>query len=324
MTAAHLSIRWRAAVESLTRRRNGDHRPYSAAPRGIVGAGGTWRASMPSTVPTCRRRRARDRARRPHSSGHLVRNAGDRAAPRPPPRRRGARLASRMNAIPVAVVRNALLASLLWTPAERPWLVRLESLIETTWGGRHSFFLNRPRWNWLGASVRVDLSTSASARRRPPTTSSSEIYKTRQARFAQLRHLARGRFGSTTDPADQTMRLASTSRLALGSTTCCASPSSSTTTRTRSRAPRSQRSTASSHASAVGRQRCPPGGARRDRRPHQRRRQRTLQRRPRDGAPRPCARISSATVSRTPPTVHIRARRGEPIRRSPDASDQRR
>ncbi len=107
--------------------------------------------------------------------------------------------------------RNALLARYQWTAAEQaPWLVRLEALVETTWGGRHSFFLNKPRWNWLGAEVSVDLDIGQRAKAATDHLV-VEIYKTppgESLRSFDISHEVGS--GSTTDPADQTMRLAST------------------------------------------------------------------------------------------------------------------
>lgn len=188
--------------------------PYPAAPRGIVGAGGIggfdaqYRADPLAGDGVL----AIEQGVAAQFKDTLVRNAGV-IAPHPdlPATPEIRTLASRMNAIPVAVVRNALLARYQWTPAEQaPWLVRLESLIETTWGGRHSFFLNRPRWNWLGAEVRVDLDIGQRAKAATDHLV-VEIYKTppgESLRSFDISHEVGS--GSTTDPADQTMRLAST------------------------------------------------------------------------------------------------------------------
>lgn len=108
-------------------------------------------------------------------------------------------------------MRDALLARHQWTAAEQaPWLARLETLIESTWGGQHRFFLDKPRWNWLGAELRVDLDVGARARAAGDHLA-VEIYKTppgESLRSLDISHEVAS--GSPADPADQTMRLAST------------------------------------------------------------------------------------------------------------------
>ena len=67
-------------------------------------------------------------------------------------------LAARMNSIADPAARAAAVSAYQWTPAEKaPWIARLEPLIEQSWGGQHEFFLNQPRWDWLGATAAVDL-----------------------------------------------------------------------------------------------------------------------------------------------------------------------
>ncbi|HEY0918700.1 eCIS core domain-containing protein, partial [Devosia sp.] len=120
-------------------------------------------------------------------------------------------LAARINAIPIPLLRSAVLAAYQWTPAERaPWISQLKSLIETTWGGQHSFFLNRPRWNWLGADVRVALDIGARAKAAGDHMA-TETYKMptgESLRTYDISHEVGS--GSGADAYDQTMRLAST------------------------------------------------------------------------------------------------------------------
>ncbi|NMG32556.1 eCIS core domain-containing protein [Aromatoleum evansii] len=67
-------------------------------------------------------------------------------------------LAARINGIADAGQRATALAAYQWNNAEeQPWIDRLKPLIEGGWSGKHSFFLNKPRWNWLGAEVKVTL-----------------------------------------------------------------------------------------------------------------------------------------------------------------------
>jgi len=120
-------------------------------------------------------------------------------------------LAARINAIPIPLLRTAVLSAYQWTPAERtPWLNNLKSLIETTWGGQHSFFLNKPRWNWLGASVAVKLDIGARAKAAGDHMA-TETYKMptgESLRTYDISHEVGS--GSGMDAYDQTMRLAST------------------------------------------------------------------------------------------------------------------
>ncbi|MCC4118946.1 flagellar motor protein MotB, partial [Aromatoleum toluclasticum] len=67
-------------------------------------------------------------------------------------------LATRINGIPDAAQRATTLAAYQWNNAEQqPWIDDMKTLIESGLSGKHSFFLNKPRWNWLGASVAVKL-----------------------------------------------------------------------------------------------------------------------------------------------------------------------
>lgn len=128
-----------------------------------------------------------------------------------------AALATRMNGIADPIARAAAVAAYQWTPAEKtPWINQLEPLIEQGWGGQHEFFLNQPRWQWLGATVAVDLSVGERARGATDHLD-LETYKTptgESLRTFAISHEVSS--GSATDGMDQTMRLASTGVDVLG------------------------------------------------------------------------------------------------------------
>lgn len=139
--------------------------------------------------------------------------AGGVASPHPdlPATAAIAALATRINTLADPAARTAAVAAYQWTAAEKaPWLAQLESSIEQGWGGQHEFFLNQPRWDWLGASVAVDLSVAERARAATDHLD-LETYKTpagESLRSFAISHEVDS--GSTTDAFDQTMRLAST------------------------------------------------------------------------------------------------------------------
>ncbi|SIR53964.1 OmpA family protein [Aromatoleum tolulyticum] len=120
-------------------------------------------------------------------------------------------LAARLNAIPIPLLRNAVLAAYQWTPVERaPWINHLKSLVETTWGGQHSFFLNKPRWSWLGADVHVTVDIGARAKAAGDHME-TETYKLPTGeRLLDYGIAQQVGSGSGVDAYDQTMRLAST------------------------------------------------------------------------------------------------------------------
>lgn len=67
-------------------------------------------------------------------------------------------MAAQVTALADPGQKATVLAAFQWAPAEHaPWIATLEPLIEQGWGGQHEFFLNKPRWEWLGAAVAVDL-----------------------------------------------------------------------------------------------------------------------------------------------------------------------
>lgn len=188
--------------------------PYPAAPQGIIGAAGHGGFDAQYRSDPAEGEGVLDikQGVAAEFKDMLVQNAGG-VAPHPdlPATPEITALANRINGIPVALVRNALLSRYQWTPAEQgPWLTNLKTLIESTWGGKHSFFLNKPRWTWLGADVKVTLDIGQRAKAAGDHMT-AEIYKTppgESLRTFDISHEAGP--GSTTDPRDQTMRLAST------------------------------------------------------------------------------------------------------------------
>lgn len=188
--------------------------PYPAAPQGILGAAGFGGFDAQYRPDAIEGEGMLDikQGVAAEFKDTLVQNAGV-VAPHPdlPATPEITALAARINAIPVAVVRSALLSLYQWTPAEQmPWLANLESLIESTWGGKHRFFVNKPRWTWLGAEVQVSLDIGRRAKAAGDHMT-AEIYKTppgESLRTFDISHQVGS--GSRADPADQTMRLAST------------------------------------------------------------------------------------------------------------------
>ncbi|AKU14566.1 hypothetical protein AzCIB_4680 [Azoarcus sp. CIB] len=188
--------------------------PYPAAPKGIVGAAGFGGFDAQYRPDAVEGEGVLDikQGVAAEFKDTLVQNAGV-VAPHPdlPATPEITALAARINAIPVAIVRSALLSLYQWTPAEQaPWLANLKSLIESTWGGKHSFFLNKPRWTWLGAEVQVALDIGRRAKAAGDHMT-AEIFKTppgESLRTFDISHEVGS--GSKADPADQTVRLAST------------------------------------------------------------------------------------------------------------------
>ncbi|MCC4113729.1 DUF4157 domain-containing protein [Aromatoleum toluclasticum] len=120
-------------------------------------------------------------------------------------------LATRINGIPDAAQRATTLAAYQWNNAEQqPWIDDLKTLIESGWSGKHSFFLNKPRWNWLGASVAVKLDVGKRAQ------AASDHMLTRVYKMPSGEDLTSfGTVDSTNrgadaDPRDQTMKLSKT------------------------------------------------------------------------------------------------------------------
>lgn len=120
-------------------------------------------------------------------------------------------LATRINGIADAGQRATTLAVYQWASAEeQPWIDRLKLLIEGGWSGKHSFFLNKPRWNWLGAHVAVTLEVGKRAQAASDHMS-TRVYKMPAGEdltsFGTVDSTNRG---SDTDPRDQTMKLSAT------------------------------------------------------------------------------------------------------------------
>lgn len=121
-------------------------------------------------------------------------------------------LAARIDAIPEPD-RTIALSAHRWSGGaeETRWLADLESNVQDAWGFEHSFFLNQPCWQFIGADVNVDVQLHRGAK-----TSSDhmalEVYKF-PAGGDGLRDFGVPRevsHGSGTDTRDQSMRLDST------------------------------------------------------------------------------------------------------------------
>ncbi|MEQ1568779.1 MAG: OmpA family protein [Myxococcota bacterium] len=119
-------------------------------------------------------------------------------------------LATTLSAMPEPA-RSAALAAYQWTDAEKaPWITRCESQIESTWGGQHSFFLNQPQWDWIGADVNVDLQIGERVKG-PTDHMDVETYKVpdgESLRTFDVSHQVA--YGAGDNARDQSMRLAST------------------------------------------------------------------------------------------------------------------
>jgi outer membrane protein OmpA-like peptidoglycan-associated protein len=188
--------------------------PHAAAPQGMVGAAGNggFDAQYRSDpvegagVLDIRQNVAVE------FKDTLVRNAGV-VAPHPdlPATPEITALANRVNGIPSAPARDGLLSLYQWAPAdEGPWISKVKTLVESTWGGQYSFFLNKPRWTWLGADVKVTLDIGPRAKAAGDHMT-AEIYKTppgESLRAFDIAHQVGA--GDTADPHDQAMRLSST------------------------------------------------------------------------------------------------------------------
>ena len=187
--------------------------PYPAAPQAIIGAGGRGGFDAQYTADPAEGNGMLDITQGVaiEFKDTLVVSGGT-IVPHPdlPATPAIAALAARLNATPIPQ-RNAALASYQWTPAERtPWIDELKTLIETGWGGRHSFFLNKPRWNWLGVDVRITLDIGARAKAAGDHML-TETYKMptgESLRSYDISHKVNR--GDDDDAHDQTMRLAST------------------------------------------------------------------------------------------------------------------
>lgn len=121
-------------------------------------------------------------------------------------------LAARMNAIADPAARAAAVAAYQWTPAQKaPWIAELVPLIGQAWGGQHAFFLNQPRWEWLGATAAVDLRVGERARGATDHLDLS-TFKTPAGESLDTFGISHETGpGTAASGLDQTMRLASTS-----------------------------------------------------------------------------------------------------------------
>lgn len=135
--------------------------PYPAAPKTMVGAGGRGGFDAQYTPDATEGAGVLDIKQGVSIQFQdLLVTAGGVATPNPllggTPELTA--LATRINGIADAGQRATALAAYQWNNAEeQPWIDKLKPLIEGGWSGKHSFFLNKPRWNWLGAEVKVTL-----------------------------------------------------------------------------------------------------------------------------------------------------------------------
>ena len=202
LTAFHESERWA---------RNG---PYPAAPQAIIGAGGRGGFdaqylpdpdSGDGELDIEQGVAVEFKDTFVLSGGHVV--------PHPdlPAAAEATAKAATIDAIPDPAARLATLANYQWAAAEHaPWINRLEPLIEDSWGHQHEFFLNIPRWDWLGASVDVDLDIGERAK-----TATDHMYletfKMPTGEYlGDVGTVHRVNPGGAHDPRDQRMSLSST------------------------------------------------------------------------------------------------------------------
>jgi len=107
--------------------------------------------------------------------------------------------------------RSAALACFKWTADEHgPWIEHARNTVQAAWSGQHSFFLNQPQSNWLGAEVRVEIDIGERAR---AATDHTEVhtYKLPPGEVLLDYGIQSALLGgdSTRDPHDQSMRLGS-------------------------------------------------------------------------------------------------------------------
>ncbi len=132
-------------------------------------------------------------------------------------------LANRARSLPAAR-RTAFLARYQWNAAEKTgWLANLETSVESAWGGKHQFHINKPQWEWIGARVSVDVQAHEGARagndhlsvdaiKMPP---GENLYSHDDAGTVNADGSVSGGFSSTgtgspTNSFDSTMTIAST------------------------------------------------------------------------------------------------------------------
>ena len=58
--------------------------------------------------------------------------------------------------------RTAFLDLFKWDPSEHaPWMTKSAASVKKAWSGKHEFHVGDPQWEWIGASVEVDVQTKA-------------------------------------------------------------------------------------------------------------------------------------------------------------------
>ncbi len=61
--------------------------------------------------------------------------------------------------------RAAMMARYQWSTTEKAaWMTNMESTVETAWGGKHQFHINKAQFEWIGAQISVDVQTHEGAR----------------------------------------------------------------------------------------------------------------------------------------------------------------
>jgi outer membrane protein OmpA-like peptidoglycan-associated protein len=110
--------------------------------------------------------------------------------------------------------RTAYLRRYQWTAREKaPWLKGLETAIEGAWSQKFEFHINRAQWEWIGATVNVDIQVHEQATAGRTATDHLSIDTVKMPANENL-YTAGGTSetgeGSQTSATDQTMLIAST------------------------------------------------------------------------------------------------------------------
>jgi outer membrane protein OmpA-like peptidoglycan-associated protein len=118
--------------------------------------------------------------------------------------------ANQATALPAAQ-RAAFVARYQWTDGEKiPWMNNLEHTIQSSWGGQHEFFINKPQWEWLGARIRVDIEVHEGERAENDHLAIESIKTPPSENLYTHGGFSSTGGGAADDAFDQTMTLAST------------------------------------------------------------------------------------------------------------------
>jgi len=115
-----------------------------------------------------------------------------------------------VNSLPPAD-RMTFAAEYMWDRASKAqWCTDLDQVIDSGWSGKHSFFINKPQWDWIGADVDVDLDVSEGTRGGHDHLV-LDVYKVPEGE-AMSNYIdgSSVSWGNQTDPMDQTGIFAST------------------------------------------------------------------------------------------------------------------